>query len=119
MKKYDTYFLDIDGTIFKYRTFESYQESPAQLTPGAKEKLLEIKDAGHTIILTTARPESLRDLTITELAGHEILWDQLIMGIGRGPRHLVNDISPKNLKPRAIAWNIDRDTGLKNISVAR
>ena len=117
MKKYHTYFFDIDGTIFKYRQFETYGQSPAELTPGALEKLTEIKEAGHTIVLTTARPEGLRHLTANELGEANIPYDQLVMGIARGPRHLVNDLSPSAVGVRAIAWNIERDEGLEKIIV--
>lgn len=117
MKKYHTYFFDIDGTIFKYRKFETYGDSPAELTPGALEKLLEIRNAGHTIVLTTARPEELRLFTVTELRNSAIPYDQLVMGLARGPRHLVNDMSPNEPGERAIPWNLVRDEGLEKIAV--
>jgi len=119
MKKHHTYFFDIDGTIFKYRKFETYESSDAVLTPGALRKLQEIYGAGHTIILTTARPEDLRDFTVTELLDHGIPWHQLVMGLARGPRHLVNDMSPTEPGLRAIPWNLERDEGLKNIGVTK
>ncbi len=117
MKKYHTYFFDIDGTIFKYRKFESYENNEAELTPGALKKLLEIREAGHTIVLTTARPEDLRLFTITELRNSAVPYDQLVMGLARGPRHLVNDMSPSNPGERAIPWNLVRDEGLEKIDV--
>ena len=117
MKKYHTYFFDIDGTIFKYREFETYKSSPAVLTPGAAEKLNEIKEAGHTIVLTTARPAELYGHTLDELAANNIPYDKIVMGIARGPRHLVNDLSPSAVGVRAIAWNIERDEGLEKIIV--
>ena len=119
MKKYHTYFFDIDGTIFKYRQFESYKDTPAELTTDAQEKLQEVHDAGHTIILTTARPETLRDFTINELNRHGLPWHQLVMGLARGPRHLVNDMSPSEKSDRAIGWNLERDEGLSRISVVK
>lgn len=117
MKKYHTYFFDIDGTILKYRKFETYEETPAELTPGALEKLQEIKNAGHTIVLTTARPEELRQWTSAELKGCGVPYDQLVMGMARGPRHLVNDMSPNEPGERAIGWNLKRDEGLRKITV--
>ena len=116
-KKYDTYFIDIDGTIFKYRPFEAYEHHPAELTPGTLKKLEEMYGAGHTIVLTTARPEHLREFTVTELLDFGIPWHQLVMGIARGPRHLVNDMSPSNPGPRAIPWNLERDEGLAGVVV--
>ena len=119
VKKYHTYFFDIDGTIFKYRQFESYENTPAELTPGAKEKLHEIRNEGHTIILTTARPESLRLFTVLELEKAVIPYDQLFMGLARGTRHLVNDMSPSSPGNRAIPWNLVRDEGLQGIKVEK
>lgn len=117
-RKFHTYFFDIDGTIFRYRKFETYKNSNPVLTLGASEKLWEIKNAGHTIVLTTARPESLRYLTTSELSSHDIPYDQLVMDLARGPRHLVNDMSPSNPgEIRAISWNIHRDAGLDGIGV--
>lgn len=117
MIKYHTYFFDIDGTILKYRQFEKYEETPAELTPGALEKLMEIRSAGHTIILTTARPESLRLFTVSELRNLAVPYDQLVMDCARGTRHLVNDMSPSKPGNRAIPWNLVRDEGLERIEV--
>lgn len=119
VKKYHTYFFDIDGTIFKYRQFETYESTPAELTPGAKEKLHEIRNEGHTIVLTTARPESLRLFTVLELEKAVIPYDQLVMGLARGTRHLVNDMSPSKPGNRSISWNLVRDEGLQSIKVEK
>ena len=37
MKKYKTIFCDIDGTIFKYRKFETYKTTQPEVTIMAKE----------------------------------------------------------------------------------
>lgn len=117
VQKFDTYFCDIDGTIFKYRKFETYKSSPAELTPGSLEKLIEIKRAGHMIVLTTARPEDLREHTLMELEQNSVPFDRLIMGLARGPRHLVNDMDPNKPGKRAIPWNLERDKGMTAIDV--
>lgn len=118
MKKYHTYFFDIDGTIFKYREFETYGSTPAVLTPGAFGKLNQIHTEGHMIVLTTARPEALRDHTVLELKNVKVPYDKLVMGLARGPRHLVNDMSPSAPGNRAVSWNLVRDEGLEGIEVA-
>ncbi len=117
--KHHTYFFDIDGTIFKYRKFGEYESTKPELTPGAFEKLREIRDCGHTIVLTTARPASLRLLTVIELEKHVIPYDHLIMGLPRGPRHIINDMSMSVPGPRAIAWNLERDEGLEQVKVQK
>ena len=77
-----------------------------------KQYLQQAKDEGHMIILTTARPEEMRDHTIHELYFNNVPYDRLIMGIERGPRYLINDLSPKEPGDRAIAINLKRDEGI-------
>ena len=112
MDKKNTYFVDIDGTIFIYRKFETYETSQAQVIKSTKQYLQQVNDEGHMIILTTARPEEMRDHTIHELYFNNVPYDRLIMGIERGPRYLINDLSPKEPGDRAIAINLKRDEGI-------
>lgn len=112
MEKKETYFVDIDGTIFQYRKFETYSETEAVVIPSTKRYLQQKRDQGHMIILTTARPEDLRDFTTSELAKNNIPYDRLIMGIERGPRYLINDLDPDKPGKRAIAINVKRNGGV-------
>lgn len=115
MDKKNTIFCDIDGTLFKYRKFESYKTSGAEVLEGAVDKLQDWKNQGHMIILTTARPEDLREHTIYELNKNNINYDMLIMGIERGPRFLINDMDPNKVGKRAVGINLLRDLGLASI----
>ena len=112
MEKKETYFVDIDGTIFVYRKFETYQTTEAEVVLSTKRFLQQKRDEGHMIILTTARPEDLRQHTILELTKNNIPYDTLIMGIERGPRYLINDMDPNKPGKRAIAINIERNGGI-------
>ena len=112
MDKKNTYFVDIDGTIFKYRKFETYESSKAEVIPSTLEYLQKVKEEGHMIILTTARPEELRIHTVMELNTNNVPYDRLVMGIERGPRYLINDMDPKIKQERAIALNLIRDEGI-------
>jgi hypothetical protein len=40
MEKKSTIFCDIDGTIFKYRKFETYETSKPEVLPKVKRKLV-------------------------------------------------------------------------------
>ena len=116
MEKKSTIFSDVDGSLFKYRKFETYKTSKPEILPGVLEKFQEWKQEGHMIILTTARPEYLRDHTIQELSENNIPYDRLIMEIERGPRYLINDVDPaKKNEPRATGINLVRDRGLDPI----
>lgn len=108
--KSPTVFCDIDGTIFKYRKFETYETAEPEVLPGVKESMHHWLQSSVHIVLTTARPEYLRDHTIMELQRAGIPYHQLIMGIGRGPRYLIND-SEEPGKVRATAIPLDRDQG--------
>jgi len=112
MEKKETYFVDVDGTIFKYRKFETYETSKAEVIPSTLKFLEEKAKDGHMIILTTARPEWLREHTIKELKENKIPWSRLEMGIERGPRYLINDMDPNKPGERAIAINLIRDNGI-------
>jgi len=112
MDKKNTYFVDIDGTILKYRKFETYKSSKAEVIPSTLEYLQRVKEEGHMVILTTARPEELRVHTVMELNTNNVPYDRLVMGIERGPRYLINDMDPKIKQERAIALNLIRDEGI-------
>jgi|TARA_R110000803_G_scaffold40604_2_gene87455 ribonucleotide monophosphatase NagD (HAD superfamily) len=112
MDKKNTYFCDIDGTIFKYRKFETYTTTDVEPLKTTVDKLNEWNNKGHMIILTTARPEKLREHTIKELKKSYVPYDRLIMGIERGPRYLINDMDPNKPGERAIALNLKRDEGI-------
>ena len=111
--KKNTYFVDIDGTIFVYRKFETYKSSDAEVIKESKQYLQQVADQGHMIVLTTARPEDLREHTEYELKKNGIPYNKLIMGIERGPRYLINDMDPNNPGERAIAINVHRNGGIK------
>ena len=112
MEKKETYFVDIDGTIFIYRKFETYKTSDAEVIPSTKRFLQQKRDEGHMIILTTARPEDMREHTIMELTKNNIPYDRLVMGIERGARYLINDMDPAKPGKRAIAINVERNGGI-------
>ena len=114
MKK-NTYFVDIDGTILKYRKFETYENTEAEPIPSTVEYLQNVKKEGHMVVLTTARPDWLYNHTVKELVSNNVPFDKLVMGIERGPRYLINDMDPKKPGKRAIAINLIRNDGIETI----
>ncbi len=115
MSKRSTVFCDIDGTILVHRKFEDIHKVPAELTPDAL-RLNDWVDLGHHVILTTARPEYLREKTESELSELGLKWTRLIMDIGRGPRILINDEEPSVSGPKAMAFSIKRNSGLSRVT---
>lgn len=115
MEKKKTIFCDIDGTLFEYRKFETYKTSDPVLLSKVDKKLKQWFMEGHMIILTTARPENLREHTIMELEKHNLPYHRLIMEIERGPRYLINDMDPAKPGKRATEINLERNKGFKNI----
>ena len=83
---------------------------------GTIEKLLEWNKKGYTIILTTGRRESNREVTIKQLQEAGIFYDQLIMNIGGGARYLINDKKPEG-DITSFCFCPDRNQGIKDIEI--
>lgn len=113
-----TVFCDIDGTLVKHKTpgVTSAENHNMELLDGTIEKLEEWSAKGYTIILTTGRRESQRELTVRQLQKVGIFYDQLVMGIGRGIRILINDRKPTG-EDSAKAIVVDRDCGIGSITI--
>jgi hypothetical protein len=113
-----TIFCDIDGTLVKHDPPNITSKSDYKMTllEGTTETLLEWDKAGFNIILTTGRKESLRVVTEKQLSEVGIFYNQLIMGIGGGPRILINDCKD-NGDQYASAINLERNKGIKNIQI--
>jgi hydroxymethylpyrimidine pyrophosphatase-like HAD family hydrolase len=111
-----TIICDIDGTLVKHEIPAKNTSSNKQLEllPGTVEKLSEWDAKGYNIILITGRRESMRAATEKQLAELGIFYDQLIMGMGGGPRIVINDNKP-NGQETAFAINIKRNKGINDI----
>jgi hypothetical protein len=116
--KNPTYFIDIDGTIIKYRKFTELGNTVPKPIQDVIDYLNEQFTNGAVIIVTTARPDDYRLLTEHELNVVGLNYHQIIMNCGRGSRIILNDLDPDNLEiPRAVGINLKRDEGLKNIII--
>lgn len=116
--KNPTFFVDIDGTIVKYRKFSEL--STAVLTPiqDVINFLNKSYDEGAHIVITTARPPQYELFTKQELEKLGVKYHQMIMGIGRGTRVVLNDKDPEMPElPRAWGINFTRDKGLQDIEI--
>ena len=112
---FKTIFSDIDGTLIEQVRFEDLDPNVVNVLPGVREKMNEWYEAGHYIVLTTARPDYLRLITTLQMEKAGIRFHQLVMGIGREERILINNNSkgePENARAMAVA--VGRDAGFIN-----
>ena len=115
-KNVKTIFSDIDGTLIEQVPFEDLNPNVVNVLPGVRKKMNEWYEAGHYIVLTTARPEHLREITQIQMNKAGIRFDQLVMGIGREERILINNNSSKDPnRHRALAVPVLRDGGFENL----
>ena len=116
MKK--TIFLDIDGCVLEHHgNLTSQITEPPRLLNGTLSRLTEWESAGHMIILTTGRKESMRKKTEEQLISVGIIYDQLIMGLNRGERIIINDKKPNTDMRVARAIEIVRNNGIIDIEL--
>jgi len=111
-----TIFCDIDGTLVFQFPFDEFDENKVEVLSGVAETFKRWKDEDHYIVLTTARPEEMREGTIKQMQLAGIHFNQLIMGIGREERYLINN--NEKLTPeinRAIGISVKRDGGFTDI----
>jgi hydroxymethylpyrimidine pyrophosphatase-like HAD family hydrolase len=113
--KNPTLFVDIDGTLVKYRKFSELSESILTPIQDVIDFVNEQYDNGAIIIITTARPSSYNLFTKQELEKIGVNYHQLVMDCGRGTRVVLNDMDPKNPTQRAVGINFVRDGGFKPI----
>ena len=113
---FKTIFSDIDGTLIEQIRFEDLDPNVVNVLPGVAEKMNEWYEAGHHIVLTTARPWNLELITKQQMETAGIRYHQIVMGIGREERILINNNSkgePDN--HRAMAVPVARDGGFENL----
>jgi hypothetical protein len=116
--KNPTLFVDIDGTLVKYRKFSEIETSEAEPIQDVVDYINNHYDSGSVIIITTARPEKYKQLTIDELNKVGVKFNKLITDCGRGTRVILNDLDPGNPEiRRAVGINLVRNEGLKNIEI--
>lgn len=114
--KNPTFFVDIDGTIVKYRKFSELATAVLEPIQDVIDYLNNQYDDGAVIIVTTARPNSYEDYTKKELEKIGLKYQQLVMDCGRGTRVIFNDKDPENPElERAVGINFLRDGGFQSI----
>lgn len=112
----------IDGVIFRnFTTIDEIRSIDPQsdILPGVVEQFRAWASNGYKIILTTGRFSSLRDLTHLQIQEAGLFYDELVMGLPRGERVIIDDIKPSAPNDKtASAINIPRDQKLDNVEIA-
>ena len=112
-----TVFIDIDGTVLKHNGDLSTQiNSDCSVLNGVIEKFNEWNRKGYHIVLTTGRKECMRELTQRQLQKFGLFYDQLVMGLPRGQRVLINDTKP-DMESTAVAFTVKRNKGILDIDI--
>jgi len=109
--QYKCLFVDIDGTLITNSShhFPPYTGSGEPIEDNI-DLLADLHEQGKAkIILTTSRPERLRQLTIQELQTKGIPFDDLVMGLPHCQRIVINDFARSNPYPSCSAINIPRN----------
>ena len=109
--QYKCLFVDIDGTLITNSShhFPPYTGSGEPIEDNIN-LLADLHEQGKArIILTTSRPERLRQLTIQELQTKGIPFDDLVMGLPHCQRIVINDFARSNPYPSCSAINIPRN----------
>ena len=97
-----TWILDIDGTLVKHNGYLT--DEGDILLDGVAEFLASIPEK-DMIILLTARPSSVRDITEKFLAEKNIRYDHIIFDAPVGERIVINDNKPSGL---VMAYAVER-----------
>ncbi|MBN2008114.1 peptidyl-tRNA hydrolase [candidate division KSB1 bacterium] len=115
-----TYFVDIDGVIFKQENRWPDMETidpKRDLLPGVRETFLRWEASGCKIVLTTGRADNFRELTERQLREAGIPYHHLIMSAGMGQRVLINNLKPQEPSVRtALAINLPLDVGMSHMN---
>ncbi|MBQ9486291.1 MAG: hypothetical protein IJU91_00605 [Selenomonadaceae bacterium] len=90
-----TWIFDIDGTLVKHNGYMTPEGDT--LLDGVAEFFASIP-AKDMIILITARPSDLRDVTENFLKKNNIRYDHIIFDAPVGERILINDNKPDGLQ---------------------
>jgi ribonucleotide monophosphatase NagD (HAD superfamily) len=88
-----TYFVDIDGVVFKHKNAGALNQwfDMGEPIMGTIATLSRLEAEGVIIVLVTARPNWMRQVLQQALYRHHVVHHHLLMGVTSGLRYIVND----------------------------
>ena len=117
-RSFATLFIDMDGVIVNHSAshFPPYYGETNAISENV-EILKTLRETGKfQIIITTARHEKFRDVTVEQLKKIGLKFDHLLMGMQHCKRIIINDYSKSNPYKSCDAINLKRNSGeLKDI----
>lgn len=111
-RKYKTYFVDLDGVLFKNKSAEEFhlEEIPIEENIEIfKKKTIE----GSQLVIVTARPGHLKENIRNKLNNLGLFPKDIICDCFHSQRVIVNDFANSNPEPSCISVNIKRDSSIK------
>jgi mannose-6-phosphate isomerase-like protein (cupin superfamily) len=113
-----TIFCDIDGTLLEHMGDITKNHSSSSRLPNVSETIKQWDRLNYTIILTTGRKESTREITQKQLLEAGIVYHHLIMNLPNGSRVVINDRKPHGVQNTAYAVNLVRNQGLEHVDLS-
>ena len=118
--KNPTFFVDIDGTLVKYRKFAELENSTLEPLQDVIDTINDYYEKGAHIVITSARPDSYELFTKQELETIGVKYHQIILGLGRGTRVVINDNDPQNPEiSRSLGVNLNRNMGWEGLDLTQ
>lgn len=113
IREFRTLFVDLDGVVFKSgaQFFKPSWKETTPITSNVETLESLSQDDRIQIFFLTARPESYRQITESQLEQTGIRYAGLIMGCLHAKRSIINDFSNTLPYPSCEAINVLRDTG--------
>ena len=111
LSRKSTYFIDVDGVIFRNKGKYGLDNWDGEDEPLANN-ISVIKgwaEQGAQIVVCTSRPERYREKLEASLKRHGISWHSIVMGCNHAQRVIVNDFARTNPYPSCSAVSIPRD----------
>ncbi len=111
-KQFRTYFIDLDGVVFKSAAqffAPRWEDAEFNVTNADAVKKLS-ENPCVQIYFVTARPESYREQTEAKLKSYGIDYSDVIMGCLHAQRTMINDFSNTTGYPTCDSVNILRDS---------
>ena len=110
-RKYRTFFVDLDGVIFKNKGKYGKKnwDTKNEVIDKNIKTLLELNSHGAQVVFVSARPEKHQKKLTIELKKIGFSNFKLLLGLNHSQRILINDYYLTNPNPSAVAINISRD----------